>query len=130
MANTKKLSKLSGINDFLGQNTNFALVKFEKTTHIALESLRKQLKASESKMKVVKNSLFEKSINKLGFGLLNGLTGWTALFFEPMREENKFTGIVKGSWRTITNTVGGALHILTFPVPIDIPLPDGGVNFE
>ena len=65
MANTKKLSKLSGINDFLGQNTNFALVKFEKTTHIALESLRKQLKASESKMKVVKNSLFEKSINKL-----------------------------------------------------------------
>ena len=73
---------------------------------------------------------FEKSINKLGFGLLNGLTGWTALFFEPMREENKFTGIVKGSWRTITNTVGGALHILTFPVPIDIPLPDGGVNFE
>lgn len=65
MANIKKLSKLNGINDFLGENSNFALVKFEKTTHIALESLRKQLRASESKLKVVKNSLFEKSINKM-----------------------------------------------------------------
>lgn len=72
----------------------------------------------------------EKSINKLGFGLLNGLTGWTALFFEPMREENKFTGIVKGAWRTLTNTAGGALHIVTFPIPVDLPLPDGGVSFE
>ncbi len=65
MANTKKLTKLNGINDFLGENSNFALVKFEKTTHIALETLRKQLRASESKLKVVKNSLFEKSINKM-----------------------------------------------------------------
>lgn len=65
MANTKKLTKLSGINDFLSLNTNFALVKFERTTHISLEALRKQLKASEAKLKVVKNSLFEKSINKL-----------------------------------------------------------------
>lgn len=72
----------------------------------------------------------EKSINKLGFGLLNGLTGWTALFFEPMREENKFTGIVKGAWRTITNTTGGALHMVTFFIPVDLPLPDGGVHFE
>ncbi len=72
----------------------------------------------------------EKSINKLGFGLLNLLTGWTALFFEPTRYENKFTGVVKGVWRTVTNTAGGALHTATFPIPIDIPLPDGGVHFE
>jgi hypothetical protein len=79
---------------------------------------------------VTKEPYMEKIINKLGFGLTNGLTGWTALLFEPCRSNNFFTGLVKGSWRTITNTVGGALHIVTFPIPIDIPLPDGGVHFD
>lgn len=72
----------------------------------------------------------EKSINKLGFGLLNLLTGWTALLFETSRYENKFTGILKGTWRTVTNTAGGAIHTVTFPIPVDVPLPDGGVSFE
>ncbi len=72
----------------------------------------------------------EKIINKLGFGLLNTFLGWTALLFEPARYENKFTGLVKGSWRFVTNTVGGVLHIATFPIPVDIPLPDGGVHFD
>jgi hypothetical protein len=79
---------------------------------------------------VTKEPYMEKIINKLGFGLTNGLTGWTALFFEPCRANNFFTGLVKGSWRTITNTAGGALHIVTFPIPVDIPLPDGGVHFD
>ncbi len=79
---------------------------------------------------VDKTPYVEKSINKLGFGTLNFLTGWTAIFFEPYRYENKFTGLFKGLWRTVTNTVGGALHALTFPIPIDFPLPDGGVKFE
>ena len=72
----------------------------------------------------------EKSINKLGFGLLNAFTGWTALFFEPSRYENKFTGVAKGIWRTVTNTAGGIIHTVTFPLPIDFPLPDGGIHFE
>ncbi len=77
-----------------------------------------------------KTPYVEKTIHKLGFGTLNAITGWTALLFEPVRQENKFTGIYKGAWRTITNTVGGALHIATFPFPFDIPLTDGGVSFE
>lgn len=77
-----------------------------------------------------KTPYVEKTIHKLGFGTLNAITGWTALLFEPARQENKFTGIYKGAWRTITNTVGGVLHIATFPFPFDIPLPDGGVSFE
>lgn len=72
----------------------------------------------------------EKSINKLGFGLLNLLTGWTALLFETYRYENKFIGVLKGTWRTVTNTAGGAIHTVTFPIPVDVPLPDGGVSFE
>ncbi len=72
----------------------------------------------------------EKSVGKLGFGILNFATGWTALFFEPTRYSNKFTGIAKGIWRTVTNEAGGALHIATFPIPVDLPLPDGGVHFD
>jgi hypothetical protein len=72
----------------------------------------------------------DKSINKLGFGLLNVSIGWTALFFEPTRHSNIFTGVLKGIWRTVTNEAGGALHTVTFFIPVDIPLPDGGVNFE
>ena len=72
----------------------------------------------------------EKTVGKLGFGILNGITGWTALLFEPYRYNNVFTGVVKGAWRTVTNTVGGVLHIGTFPFPFDIPLPDGGVHFD
>jgi len=71
----------------------------------------------------------EKSVGKLGFGILNFITGWSALLFEPTRYSNPFTGLAKGIWRTVTNTAGGALHIVTFPIPIDIPLPDGGVHF-
>lgn len=78
---------------------------------------------------VKKEPYMEKIINKLGFGLTNGLTGWLAVFFEPYCAQNKWTGLAKGAWRTITNTVGGSLHIVTFPVPVDIPLPDGGVRF-
>lgn len=79
---------------------------------------------------IKKEPYVEKTIHKLGFGLTNGLTGWLALFFEPYCEQNKWTGMVKGAWRTITNTAGGSLHIVTFLIPIDLPLPDGGVRFD
>jgi hypothetical protein len=72
----------------------------------------------------------EKCVGKFGFGILNVLTGWTAIFWEPTRYSNPFTGVAKGIWRTVTNTAGGALHAATFPIPIDIPLPDGGVHFD
>ncbi|OGW82425.1 MAG: hypothetical protein A2Z83_03735 [Omnitrophica bacterium GWA2_52_8] len=67
---------------------------------------------------------------KLGFGILNVFTGWSALFFEPYKNPNKFSGLAKGIWRTVTNSAGGALHAVTFIAPFDIPLPDGGVRFD
>ncbi len=72
---------------------------------------------------------FEKISHKLGFGVLNLSTGWTALFWEPSRPGNKFGGIGRGILYTITDTAGGALHALTFPIPLDIPLPEGGIRY-
>lgn len=67
---------------------------------------------------------------KLGFGFLNLTTGWTAFFFEPARDQNFFVGVGKGTVYTFTNTIGGVLHAATFPIPVDIPLPHGGITYE
>ena len=67
---------------------------------------------------------------KLGFGFLNITAGWTALFFEPARDQNFFVGVGKGIGYTLTNTAGGILHAATFPLPFDIPLPHGGIAYE
>jgi len=65
MANTTKKVLSDDIITFLGAHPNFALLKFEKTTHINLETLRKSLKKSGAKIKVVKNTLLQKAVNKL-----------------------------------------------------------------
>lgn len=65
MKNQKKLSQVSVVTDFLTKSNNFALIKFENTKHVALEALRKELRKSGSIIRVVKNTIFTKSINKL-----------------------------------------------------------------
>lgn len=67
---------------------------------------------------------------KLGFGFLNMTAGWTAFFYEPFNGQNFFVGLGKGVVYTFTNTLGGALHAATFPIPLDIPLPHGGIAHE
>ena len=67
---------------------------------------------------------------KLGFGFLNITAGWTAFFYEPSTGQNFFVGLGKGVVYTFTNTIGGVLHAATFPVPLDIPLPQGGIAHE
>jgi len=67
---------------------------------------------------------------KLGFGFLNMTAGWTALFYEPSNGQNFFVGVGKGVGYFFTNTVGGVLHAATFPIPLDIPLPHGGIVHE
>ncbi len=67
---------------------------------------------------------------KLGFGFLNMTAGWTAFFYEPTKEGNFFKNLGKGVLYMATNTVGGVLHAATFPIPIDIPLPHGGIVHE
>ncbi len=65
MKNQKKLSQLSVVTDFLKKSDNFALFKFDKTKHIALEALRRELRKGGATVKMVKNTIFTKSINKL-----------------------------------------------------------------
>ncbi len=65
MANTKKRDIVSEISETLASGSNFALIKFEKATHKTLEDLRKKLRVSNTKINVIKNTLFEKAINKL-----------------------------------------------------------------
>ena len=65
MKNQKKLSQLAVVTDFLKKTDNFALFRFEKTKHIALESLRNELRKSGATIKIVKNTILTKSINKL-----------------------------------------------------------------
>ena len=65
MASKKKVDIVDKVTGSINENTNFALIKFEKTTHKTLEGLRRELKKSESKITVVKNTLFEKAINRM-----------------------------------------------------------------
>lgn len=78
---------------------------------------------------VSKKPYTEKIGSKLGFGILNLGTGWTALFFEPTFAGGFWKGLGRGILFTITDTAGGAIHAITFPLPLDVPLPNGGVQF-
>jgi len=65
MANTKKQLQVNEIVDILKNNQQFSLLKFDKTPHIKMELLRKALKKSGSKIRVIKNTFFQKAVNKL-----------------------------------------------------------------
>ena len=74
----------------------------------------------------------KKAEQKLIFGIKNLLGGVSELFTKPMdyhkQGKNVGEGIWKGLANTVTYTIGGALHVATFPIPIDLPLPDNGVQ--
>ena len=65
MANSNKKNQVETISEIVEKNQNILLIKIGKTTHQSLETLRKELLKSNSKIKVIKNTLFEKAINKI-----------------------------------------------------------------
>ena len=70
---------------------------------------------------------------KFAYGLENTALGWTELFSEPVESgknhENVAVGFGRGIWNTIGDTVGGVLHLVTFPLTtVDVPLPEGGTQ--
>ena len=74
----------------------------------------------------------QRATGKLGFGVKNLLLGWTELFTEPKEAmdagSNVFVGIGKGLKNAVEDELGGAVHLVTFPVTcLDAPLPQGGV---
>ncbi|MCX7955612.1 MAG: 50S ribosomal protein L10 [Patescibacteria group bacterium] len=63
MVAQKKILQVKTLSEIINQKENFLLIKFEKTTHQALETLRKELKKTNTNLKVIKNTLFEKAVN-------------------------------------------------------------------
>ncbi len=70
---------------------------------------------------------------KFVFGSKNGLLGWLELYNEPREAARQDTGLLRGMGKGLVNmfgdTVGGALHITTFPITmVDVALPEGGTD--
>jgi large subunit ribosomal protein L10 len=65
MVNIKKKQIVQNIEDSIASYSNIALIGFGNTPHQTLETLRKELKKLSAKLKVVKNSLLIKALQKL-----------------------------------------------------------------
>lgn len=65
MVHQEKIKQVQQLVEALNKEKNFILVSFEKTTHQTLESIRKKLKKHNAVVKIIKNTLFEKAVNKL-----------------------------------------------------------------
>ena len=76
----------------------------------------------------------DKTISKLGYGLRNAALGWTKIFQrsqEAAKSKDRFLveGFAEGVVESLGRTVGGLLHVATFPLTsLDIPLPEDGVK--
>ena len=72
--------------------------------------------------------------SKLQGGLTNTLLGWTKVFSVPhdyqVEKKNPWAGVGKGLVDAIGCTVAGAFNLVTFPIPAELTLPDGGVNLN
>lgn len=71
--------------------------------------------------------------SKLEFGFKNTLAGWTEIFSEPydawQEKGNVLKGVGRGLCNAVYDTVGGILHLATFPLQKpDIQLPEGGTD--
>lgn len=81
-----------------------------------------------------KTTYKDKTLGKLDYGLKNVLGGWTEIFNRPIKynkDGKSFTeGALVGLYNTVVYTGGGILHAVTFPVPVDVPIPNNGVSFE
>lgn len=80
-----------------------------------------------------KTTCQEKAAAKFAFGMKNVLFGWYGLIkpapcpFSKDADNEKYCP-VRGLMTAIGQTAGGALHVATFLLPIDIPLPGNGTQ--
>jgi len=65
MISQKKQSQASDFSTLLKESPNFALISFDKTKHGSLEKLRTELKKSDASFRVIKNSIFQKTVENL-----------------------------------------------------------------
>jgi len=74
-----------------------------------------------------------RSGQKLVFGGKNTLLGWMELYNEPKESIQDNRGFFRGMGRGLANmtgdTIGGVLHVATFPITaLDVALPEGGTD--
>jgi large subunit ribosomal protein L10 len=65
MPNAKKKKQVSDLSQVINQYANFVVISYNKTTHKQLEDLRNKVRKSGTSIKVLKNSLFQKAVEKL-----------------------------------------------------------------
>lgn len=65
MTHPKKIAQVKQLTDSLKENQNFILLKYSAASTKILEDLRKKLKGENSRLNIVKNSLFQKALNIL-----------------------------------------------------------------
>ncbi len=95
MVNQNKKNQVELLSNNLQKNPNFILVKIEKTSHKNLEELRRELRKNDSAIKVIKNTFFEKAINKLSPS--NKIFADLRKKFFPMKEPSAVISFNK-SW--------------------------------
>ena len=74
-----------------------------------------------------------KAFQKLMYGIQNVALGWSEIITEPLQHHhtNKqlANSLAKGFMNAVTDTVGGAVHAVTFPFTnVDVVLPEKGVT--
>ncbi len=65
MANQAKQAQVSELKNIIGDYKNFVVIEYNKTTHKALEDLRRKLRKANASVKVLKNTLFEKTVEQM-----------------------------------------------------------------
>lgn len=78
-----------------------------------------------------------KAWGKFKYGFTNLCFGWTEFMTKPFEAVQSGSiydmcmGIPYGLCNGLADTVGGVAHMITAPITsLDIPLPDGGVDFQ
>ncbi len=65
MANQAKQAQVTELKTIIGDYKNFVVIEYNKTTHKALEDLRRKLRKANASLKVLKNTLFEKTVEQM-----------------------------------------------------------------
>ncbi|MBI3307474.1 MAG: hypothetical protein HYZ84_06700 [Candidatus Omnitrophica bacterium] len=73
---------------------------------------------------------FPRIFGKLGFGLKNSLLGWSEIFIQPTQPKYKtdWEGFCVGMAAALVETGNGLIHLVTFPIPVDVPDIGRGVH--
>ena len=95
MPNLKKIQKAEQLKKILSEKKNFVVVKFEATSHQKLEQLRKILRKKMARFTVIKNSIFEKSLESL-INLDQSLKSIKEKFF-PLKQNSALLTF-EGDW--------------------------------